>query len=266
MEIYCLTIPGSKIDHVSLGVTPRIQSLLDHVVSVFYDANTSLILFKQAYLAPHSTSDTASKMSDEEVFLENVNIQKEIYAEWGLQFPEKFSEVMREQNKRIKIKNWARGSIPRQIEHRICILHARSFLYSFDSFDRLMEALIFDLDDGQLKTSIIDLHHEFNISFPDLREVRNTSHHMEDRVRGLVKAGKKPVALNIQPIDNEYIKVGSGALIFDALMDTKFSCTMKDGFLGSIDVSSASMNILSDITQRLFDLFTWCGDPQDLPH
>jgi hypothetical protein len=139
-------------------------------------------------------------------------------------------------------------------------MHARAFLYALDSFDKFLNVL---KKTENVPTKIEEIHKEFGDSFPDLREVRNSSHHMEDRTRSLGKYGKP---IDLKPIDNQLLKADRGALVLNSLNGTKYGNTMADGHYGEVDVSPQSMEVLSSIFQEILDSFQWKGQKSHLPN
>ena len=81
-----------------------------------------------------------------------------------------------------------------------------------------------------------ELSEEFSLLFPDVRGVRNTAQHLEDRSRGL-GAGRSPRPLVLQPVENFLVNAPGGALVLDALIGNRFGCTMADGHYGEVEIS-----------------------------
>lgn len=137
-------------------------------------------------------------------------------------------------------------------------------MYALDSFEKFLRVL---KNQPNVPPEISGLHDEIRTAFPDLRDVRNTSQHMEDRSRGIGarRKGQPPQLLELQPIDNELVKSENGALILNCLNGTKYGNTMADGHYGEVDVSPASMEALRSIFQRLLEAFAWKGPKAHLP-
>jgi hypothetical protein len=161
-----------------------------------------------------------------------------------------------------KREQWQAGRLPREFEHNQAFMHARSFLYALDLFDKFLNVL---KSQPNAPEKIPELHERFGASFPDLRLVRNTVQHMEDRSRGL-GAGRNPKPLDLRPVDNQLIKAEGGALILNCLNGTKYGNTMSDGHYGEIDVSPESMKSLCSIFQEVLDSFEWKGPKNHLPN
>ncbi len=140
------------------------------------------------------------------------------------------------------------SSIPRKYSHRLIFIYAKNFVQALDNFQRALKTLT---TYKALPKEISKLENKLLEFFPDLRGVRNSMQHMEDRIRGLDSKNKP---LTLQPI-NDGIIAPNGAYAFDNLHDTKFKTTMSNGYYGEIDISRQSMINLQEIINSVFDLF-----------
>lgn len=116
-----------------------------------------------------------------------------------------------------KREQWRSGRLPREFQHNQAFMHARAFLYVLDSFDKFLNVLKLL---PNVPKSISYLHQKFGDAFPQLRGVRNSSQHMEDRSRGL-GAGRNPKPLELKPVDNGMIHAPGGALVLNCLNGTR---------------------------------------------
>jgi hypothetical protein len=101
-------------------------------------------------------------------------------------------------------------------------------MYSLDRIDRTLQVLLALLDGSY---DISDIYKYFQNSIPDLRGVRNSSAHSEDRMRGLGR-DKQPIVPN--PL---------GFIMLENLHGTKFMSTMANGNLGKVDVTLDTLNL-----------------------
>jgi hypothetical protein len=152
--------------------------------------------------------------------------------------------------------------VPREFEHNIPFLYARAFLYALDAFDKILGVLA---REAGVPPKLAEWHAQIEIQFPNLRGVRNTAQHIEDRGRGL-GAGRNPQPLDLKPIDNNFIKAPGGALVLNSLNGTKYGSTMADGHYGEVDVSPHSMEQLQRILVGVLECFQWHGPKQHLPN
>jgi len=101
--------------------------------------------------------------------------------------------------------------------------------------------------------------------FPDLRRVRNTAQHLEDRSRGL-GAGKNPKPMTLQPVENRLISAPEGGvLVLNSLTDNRFGCTMSDGHYGEVEISPQSLQVLCGLLHEVLQCFQWKGPVQHAP-
>lgn len=132
-------------------------------------------------------------------------------------------------------------------------LHARSFLYSLDNFQKHLEVIA---KEPHAPENLKDASAAMADAFPNLVQVRNSAHHMEDRIRGL-KTNEKPILVQGgEGVPAEPL----GLLVVDSLRGTEYFCTMADGHLGSVDVTEKSLKSLQAILQYVLDSFEWGDD------
>lgn len=74
------------------------------------------------------------------------------------------------------------GSYTPELKHNVVFIYARAFLYAMDAFDKFLTVLSKTIgappETAQLSTRM-------NEHFPDLRGIRNSAQHPEDRARGV---------------------------------------------------------------------------------
>ncbi len=78
---------------------------------------------------------------------------------------------------------------------------------------------------------------------PDLRDVRDSQQHLEERLQGLVKGKKLPTS---------QLWIGN-------LSNNNYQMTMADGRRGNVEVSRATLDIVASCIQRAIDSFQWTG-------
>ena len=97
--------------------------------------------------------------------------------------------------------------------------------------------------------------------FPDLKDVRDSFHHLEDRLRGMDR-NKKP--LQLKPIEWNGISAPNGGLV----LSLRASCIGgydNDGRFGFVEVTAASMEKVRNILGMVFEFFSWIGEKQVEP-
>lgn len=141
-------------------------------------------------------------------------------------------------------------------ELRMMRIHARSFLFLSDRVVATARCISEDAGNGKARDDAIKT---LEASVPALRHVRNSSAHVEDRMRrrGPGKTSIKPKPLLEGPI---YAPQGEVMLI-ENLNGTRFGGTLADGSHGEIDVTAATLNHLVAGAQALAATFQWTGPP-----
>lgn len=259
MYIFEITKPGTWLDCDDREWSWEIEGILRSLEGQFYEANLALNMFLHSITRDRSVHSREQWEADSR---RRSEIRQEI--ESKLEHPydhSSWDEVYLQTEIQFKREQWQSGRMPREFEHNQAFMHARAFLYALDSFDKFFNVL---KASPNIPEQITELHERLGEAFPDLRGVRNTSQHMEDRSRGL-GAGRNPKPLELKPIDNQMIKADGGALVLNCLNGTKYGNTMADGHYGEVDVSPESMASLREIFQETLDAFKWKGSKSHLP-
>lgn len=262
MFVFEIIVPGTWLDYDDRDWTWKIENQLYSLQSQFFEANLALNLFMSAQTSGTSsfskdTWDADSKRRQE--------IRSELETkllEQGKSYHEIYDELSLQTDIIFKREKWKQGSVPREFEHNLIFLYARAFLYALDGFDKFLGVLA---KEDNVPEAISELHKKISITFPDLRGVRNTAQHLEDRSRSL-GAGRTPKPLDLKPINNGFISApNGGALILNSLNGSKYGSTMSDGHYGEVDVSPESMGHLQEILNDVLNSFEWRGSKQHKP-
>lgn len=257
MYIYEIIKPGTWIDSEDRDWAWNIEGLLRSLEGQFFEANLVLNMFLNTISRDRSNTSREQWEADSN---RRAKIRKEIESGFDNSYDHNnWEEIHFQTEVAFKREQWQAGRIPREFEHNQASIHARTFLYALDSFDKFLNVL---KKTECVPDKIEEIHEKLGESFPDLREVRNSSHHMEDRTRSLGKYGKP---IDLKPIDNQLIKADGGALVLNCLNGTRYGNTMADGHYGEVDVSPQSMELLSSIFQEVLDSFQWKGQKSHLP-
>lgn len=259
MYIFEITKPGTWLETDDREWSWEIEGILRNLEGQFYEANLALNMFLQTISRDRSHSFREQWEADAN---RKAEIRREIESQYGKPYDHgNWDEIHFHTEVTFKREQWQAGRMPREFEHNQAFMHARSFLYALDLFDKFLSVLI---SQPRVPENISELYEKFGASFPDLRGVRNTAQHMEDRSRGL-GAGRNPKPLDLKPIDNQMIKSEGGALVLNCLNGTKYGNTMADGHYGEVDVSPESMESLRFVFQKILDSFEWKGPKNHLP-
>ena len=260
MYIFELTKPGNWLESEDKDWSWKIEQLLSHLESAFYEANVALNLFMQQQNMQIEQQGFSKLQWDNEV-QERRSIETRVREELGLSPFERHENLELEVDARFKRGKWSSGELPRSHKHCLIFIYAKSFLYALDAIDKFIKVIS---SEPYVPEAIKILHNQIGKDFPDLRMVRNSTQHLEDRARGL-GAGREPKPLNLQPISNTFINAPQGALVLNNLNGTKFGSTMSDGHYGEVDISPESLSKMQSIIQGVLDSFKWIGHQQHLP-
>ena len=262
MLVFEIIVPGTWLDYEDSNWTWKIQNQLSSLQSQFLEANLALNLFISAQNSKSYVFSKDTWEADSKRRREISEMLEQEYTRQGKNFWENYEEISLQTDIIFKREKWQQGAIPREFEHNLAFIYARAFLYALDAFDKFLGVLS---REENVPVVISDLHAQMSNIFPDLRGVRNTAQHLEDRSRGL-GAGKKPKPLDLKPIANNLISApNGGALVLNSLNGSRYGSTMADGHYGEIDVSPESMSHLQEILNDILRSFKWHGPKQHKP-
>lgn len=176
------------------------------------------------------------------------SMMKKIFAENGTVLsPDEYSDAIFQAELIDKREQWSMGRIPGDFEFVHPFIYAKSFLFALDYFQKYFQLLINE-DDAPKKLK--EIYANFNEKFPDIREMRNTTQHMDERNRGIGSRGRP---------------LPQGNWMFNVLNDTAYGTTMGDGVYGSVDVSEKCLSQLHEILIGIVGCFEWNGPRQHFP-
>lgn len=259
MYIFEIIIPGTWLDYEDRDWSWEVESQLRSLEGQFFEANLALNLF-------HSIDRYESTSKDDRLrdTTRRSEIRKQIEAEI-IQEGKNYWDYMDEINLKTEVifkrEKWSQGHLPREFNHNLAFLYARAFLYALDTFDKFLKVLS---NYERAPIEVKNAYQKMTEYFPNLRGVRNTVQHLEDRSRKL-GGGRNPKPLDLKPVDNGFINAPNGALILNCLNGSKYGSTMADGHYGEVDVSPESMNHLQTILTEVANSFKWKGSPQHKP-
>lgn len=257
MSVFEITIPGTWLDYEDQDWSWHIQCIIGNLESTFFEANAALNFFEEA----RALRPKLDQKQCERDAYRQAEIRAEIEKEHGGAFsPDLWEEINFETQVRFKREQWSHGRKPTEFEHNRPFIYAKAFLYALDAFDKFLAVLS---REAGVPEGIAALHAQVADAFPDLRGVRNTSQHLEDRTRGLDR-DQKPLAL--KPVATKMIHApGGGVLVLNSLNGSKYGGTMADGHYGEVDVSPQSMQHLQRILQEVLQSFLWRGPKRHSP-
>ena len=260
MIIFELTKAGSRINQCSeLSKNFELDKLIGNLIDTFFEANIALNL----YLGEKENGDLYFEKqkdnwnADYELKLQ---LRKKIESEYqdSGNFGN-YEEINYKVEIEFKKSMWAKGRVPSGLKHKLIFIHAKTFLFALDNFEKQFKKL---LEDEIIPKSCDHLYSRFIENFPNLKELRNSAHHHEDRIRG-EKYGKK---INLKPVSNGFIHApNGGVLIINSLNGNNYGGTLGDGTFGEVEVSFESMSKLQSIIQEFLNSLIWEGGKEHLP-
>ncbi|WP_035060607.1 hypothetical protein [Andreprevotia chitinilytica] len=264
MFVFELTIPGTWLDSEDQDWKHKIENLIRHLESQFIEANVALNLFNQAQtdiqdsIPLHLVAESWQRDQDR-----RAEIRRDVEREMeGPVLAENWHKISFETEIRFKREQWMNGQVPRRFTHVEPFIFARAFLYALDAFDKFLGVLA---KENGVPAEIATFHQQVSDAFPDLRGVRNSAQHLEDRARGL-GAGRNPKPMELQPIQNAAIYAPQGGVLaLNNLNGSRYGSTTADGHYGEVDVSPESLAHLQRIFEGALNSFKWCGPQRHIP-
>ena len=251
------TKPGIWIEGLDRDAAWRISGQIGRLEDAILEANVTLNMFDQA-LATDQTIERAKAG-----FEARVEISREVEAELfprGMMQTEMLGDGFREEyDKRrvlidteVRHRMWQSGFLPQSLLSKPPFIFAKAFIHALDLFDKFLGDIAKDpLSPSEIKT----IHENFSKSLPDLREIRNSIQHAEDRSKG-ERFGKK---IDLKEIDTSKISIKGVALVNSGLNGNKFGTTMADGHYGAVDVSVQTLEVLRIALLDVYSAFAWTG-------
>jgi hypothetical protein len=257
MLVFEVICPGTRLDYEDKDWAWNVQNLLGSLESQFFQANLALNFFLNVV-------STRSSFADAEIWKQaserRAEIQRALEQERGCATRQIWDEVYFEADVCFKREKWSNGRPPREFEHQLPFIYARAFLYALDAFEKFLRVLA---KEPKIPEQVAQFHKQMLEEFPDLREVRNSIQHLEDRSRGLGN-GRKP--LDLKPVVNSFINApAGGVLALSNLNGSRYGSTMADGHYGEVDVSQDSLAQLQKILEGVLHSFNWCGPKRHAP-
>lgn len=149
-------------------------------------------------------------------------------------------------------QEWAQGIMPDDYKRQLPFVYAHEVLYALDTIGCLIKVLAEITE----RAEVIAAEKDFKAWLPNVRDIRNSAHHMEDRIRGL-QTGGKPI--DLQAVNNESFNAPQGTLSLNNIFNDKLGYTAGDGNYYQIEISVATVTKAQKAIQRAIDGLEW-GD------
>jgi hypothetical protein len=258
MWVFELVVPGVWLEMEDRQLSWEVGGLLWHLEGSFFEANTALNLFHQAWVTD-SQSPSPNPDDWERDRARRSEIQDALIQTKGDFSHDDYMETHFEAEVIHKREKWSQGRVPSELQRNVVLIYARAFLYAMDAFDKFLTVLS---KTAGVPPEITQLSNKMSEHFPDLRGVRNSAQHQEDRARGLGVRGAK---IDLKPIDNTIVKAPAKMLMLNCLNGSRYGSTMADGHYGEVDVSPESMACLQSLLLEVLNCFRWRGPKRHLP-
>lgn len=249
--IFVVETPGTLVQREDINEARRIDRHISVLIDHFEEANCSLITFKEASdRVYHAQKNQDSSRQFERTY---DLFQQKIDGDQRGKSTSQLDQANFEAQNQAKHEEWERNGHSRSLLNKSVFITARAFIFAIDNFEK--QLLIFAKDEG-MPPRLLQIHERLFEFFPNLREVRNSIHHQEDRRRHLKNGGKR---IDLKPISTPIIRSDKGMMAISIIHDTKYGCTMSDGHYGEVDVSEESMKKLQELLVDIIQEFEWKG-------
>ncbi|MFD2609570.1 hypothetical protein ACFSR9_08980 [Deinococcus taklimakanensis] len=249
--IFELTQPGTWLEIGDRDIGSKIEGFISSIASSFYGANAALWLFEDAYDTPTTSTSPTEREAENQRRRE---IQDRLRTEHG------YTDAVYDQaDLLLKREQWQEGKIPREIEGAFTFLHAHSFLYKLDEIGRFLNVLA---EAEGVPENARRAAMRFDTELSQVREIRNSAAHTEDRVRGL---GPRNKPIPYQPVEHYGISAPGGVSVISSLYNQTLNYTVADGHLVGIDVTPETLAHVQSIIQELLNALAWRGSARHYP-
>lgn len=264
MKAFDLVVPGREV--VELGVEVdhwKVNLLVNAITSSFLDACVALDLFQRCVEGADKPmldlkEDFLRRRDRKSLIFEAV---KQDLGVDPYESVETFDFVSREATRRELVEDWESGKVPDAIFARQKIIFAKSFIYALDEFKNCLRRLWMGIpaEDGEdgLKAGLESLKSAFDKFLPDLKKVRDSCHHMEQRILGLTF--DKPIP-PLQSIEMPgFYKKAPGGILLNNLHGSQLGTMAADGSYALIDISDNTVDNIFGLLKGIYASFKWAG-------
>lgn len=257
MYIVELFQPGTFLDGDDRTKAFSSQKLISCATNAFYEAHAALHFFLSSDV---SNKESRATRQSRNIFFANRQSELEEYviSTSGLKMPSDYEQIRFETDKLLRKEKISFGMVPRFLKSAPSVIYAKAFL---DAFSLIRRILIILRDENASLESLKDSCKLLDSYFPDLTKVRNSTQHIEDRMRGL--GANRP--LELKPINKDGFVASAGTLVMCSFIGSKFIATKDGGELGELDISFDSLQKMGEVIQMTLNSFQWYGLKVILP-
>jgi hypothetical protein len=259
VNTYELHYQGAMPDNVP--DSHHVWALLDQLGSHLADAGMGLALFEQAIKRPRMSGYDRFQQRRFRVFAIAQALESQIPATLApRERMEAIMDVHETADLQARREQWAAGQVPAGYEDRLPFIYAHTVVFALDNIGKTLHALA-----GMpgVPAGVATARDGYGQALPDLIDVRDTAHHLEDRARGLDRR-RNPLVL--QPVNNGFIHAPNGGFVgLGNLNHNRLGYTASDGHYREVEVSAQSVTAAQTAIQQALDAFSWRGPGRTAP-
>lgn len=150
---------------------------------------------------------------------------------------------------------WNSGIKPISIKRHEKFIYTKMFIFSLDNIYKFISVLDKEFPEKEIKS----VRQAIDDKFPDLINLRNSIHHLEDRIRGIGQYGKV-IAYGLKST-----QLNSG-VINNCMSGDLFITTLGSGKIGSLEISPETLIEFREYIETVLRKFEWYGSPQIVPN
>ena len=245
LSLRCL---GSHLlDKVSTA--PQIETLFDILDLALADATLAIIFFQDSRRAQQEAECGPAESHHDATSERLAALARDLAESTGEELTAAVESMLSVQMDRVATEIYVR---------RVPFLHARSFVFALDQIAKTFRVLV-DMDGlpaSANRNNLTAVLEEWNNVFPHLKGLRDTAHHVEDRVRGVGRNGKP---LELKAVNAPGIQAAERTAIFIDMLDGDdvYSGTFANGEYGGVPVTLASLDVAVSCVRRFVGAFVW---------
>lgn len=258
MVIFDIVRPGSWLETDDKDWRFRITAIIDQLSSTFFEANIALNKFTE--LNDNQITSHEERLAN---FYRNSKryseIRELICEETGLNEIKDARELHFLTERKFNIERWTNGELPETFKSYERNIYAKAFLFALDTIFETLKKLA---GEPGVPDSVREICNDALGLFPDLREIRNSAHHLEDRVRFVGDHGKP---IRIKPFETTTVKSTGKTMVIGMIEGCNYGFTKGDGKFGSIPVSPETLSKIQKVVQDVYEAFKWKGTKEHMP-
>lgn len=142
------------------------------------------------------------------------------------------------------VQGCAHGHADVAYSYRLALIHAHTVLYALDGIQKALNKLA---EIPGVPARLAEVRDAYQEALPSVVPVRNSAHHLEDRVTGLGSGNRRLDPHNL--------------LITGQLGPTTLGYTLGDGSHGEVEISRESVALAWAAVQYAIEALPWWGHP-----